>query len=131
MHSIDLRHAEPVYAPAPVVRAAAFEAWPQVRPALAPVFAGLDLETLRALNEKVAVEGEDSGRRRAGLSRDAEPVVTRGGPKIQDRVLLTLLLTPRRRRALPSAASSPSCRQSPRQWRGPLPSGARLGRMPV
>jgi osmoprotectant transport system substrate-binding protein len=27
---------------------------------LAPVFAGLDLETLRALNERIAVEGEDA-----------------------------------------------------------------------
>ena len=56
----DPRHAEPVYAPAPVIRAAALDAWPQVGAALAPVFAGLDLETLRALNEKVAVEGEDA-----------------------------------------------------------------------
>jgi osmoprotectant transport system substrate-binding protein len=56
----DPRHAEPVYAPAPVIRAAALEAWPKVTQALAPVFAGLDLKTLRTLNEKVAVEGEDA-----------------------------------------------------------------------
>jgi osmoprotectant transport system substrate-binding protein len=56
----DPRRAEPVYAPAPVIRAATLETYPQVRQALAPVFAGLDLETLRALNEKVAVEGEDA-----------------------------------------------------------------------
>jgi osmoprotectant transport system substrate-binding protein len=56
----DPRHAEPVYAPAPVIRAATLETYPQVRQALAPVFAGLNLETLRALNEKVAVEGEDA-----------------------------------------------------------------------
>ncbi len=56
----DPRHAEPVYAPAPVIRAAALASWPQVRQALAPVFAGLDLETLRALNERIAVEGEDA-----------------------------------------------------------------------
>ncbi len=85
----DPRHAEPVYAPAPVIRAATLEAWPQVRPALAPVFAGLDLKTLRALNEKVAVEGEDAGQRRARLPLDAEPVVTRGADA-PDRVLLTL-----------------------------------------
>jgi osmoprotectant transport system substrate-binding protein len=54
----DPRHAEPVYAPAPVVRAATLKAYPQIKPALAPVFAGLDLKTLRGLNEKVAVEGE-------------------------------------------------------------------------
>jgi osmoprotectant transport system substrate-binding protein len=62
----DPRHAEPVYAPAPVIRAAALEAYSQVRQALAPVFASLDLKTLRALNEKVAVEGEDA----ASVARD-------------------------------------------------------------
>ena len=61
LHALaDPRHAEPVYAPAPVIRAAALDAWPQARRALAPVFAGLDLETLRALNERIAVEGEDA-----------------------------------------------------------------------
>ncbi len=55
----DPRHVEPVYAPAPVIRWAALEFHPQVGVALAPVFASLDLKTLRALNEKVAVEGED------------------------------------------------------------------------
>jgi len=54
----DPRHAEPVYAPAPVVRAATLELYPNIRQALAPVFASLDLATLRDLNEKVAVEGE-------------------------------------------------------------------------
>ena len=56
----DPRHAEPVYAPAPVIRAAALAAWPQVKTALAPVFAGLDLATLRRLNARVAVDGEDA-----------------------------------------------------------------------
>jgi osmoprotectant transport system substrate-binding protein len=54
----DTAHAEPVYAPAPVVRAATLEAYPQIRPLLGTVFAGLDLATLRSLNEKVAVEGQ-------------------------------------------------------------------------
>lgn len=54
----DTAHAEPVYAPAPVVRAATLAAYPQIKPLLAPVFAGLDLVTLRGLNEKVAVEGQ-------------------------------------------------------------------------
>jgi osmoprotectant transport system substrate-binding protein len=67
LHALeDPRHAEPVYAPAPVIRAATLETYPQVRQALAPVFAGLSLETLRALNEKVAVEGEDA----APVARD-------------------------------------------------------------
>lgn len=54
----DTRHAEPVYAPAPVVRAITLEAHPRIRDSLAPVFEGLDLATLRGLNEKVAVDGE-------------------------------------------------------------------------
>ncbi len=56
----DPRHAEPVYAPAPIIRAETLKAYPQIRPALAPVFAGLDLRTLRGFNEKVAVEGESA-----------------------------------------------------------------------
>ena len=61
LHALaDPRHAEPVYAPAPVIRAAALKSWPQARRVLAPIFAGLDLETLRALNERIAVEGEDA-----------------------------------------------------------------------
>ncbi len=62
----DPLHAEPVYAPAPVIRADALTAWPQIRPALAPIFASLDLETLRRLNERVAVEGEPA----AAVARD-------------------------------------------------------------
>jgi osmoprotectant transport system substrate-binding protein len=56
----DPLHAEAVYAPAPVVRLATLESYPRIRDILAPMFAGLDLETLRDLNEKVAVEGEDA-----------------------------------------------------------------------
>jgi osmoprotectant transport system substrate-binding protein len=55
----DTLHAEPVYAPAPIVRAAVLEAYPQIRAVLKPVFAGLDLKTLRQLNERVAVDAED------------------------------------------------------------------------
>ncbi len=54
----DTRRAEPVYAPAPVVRAEKLEAFPRIRDTLAPVFESLDLATLRGLNEKVAVDGE-------------------------------------------------------------------------
>jgi osmoprotectant transport system substrate-binding protein len=53
----DPRHAEPVYAPAPVVRAPVLAAYPQIPGILAPIFKSLDLATLRALNETVAVEG--------------------------------------------------------------------------
>lgn len=55
----DTRHAEPVYSPAPIIRAAVLETYPQIRDVLRPVFAGLDLATLRRLNEKVAVEAQD------------------------------------------------------------------------
>jgi osmoprotectant transport system substrate-binding protein len=54
----DDRNAQPVYAPAAVVRAAVLERHPDIRTALAPVFASLDLGTLQALNAKIAVEGQ-------------------------------------------------------------------------
>ena len=48
---------QPVYQPAPVVRGAVLEAYPQIRDILAPVFESLDLETLQRLNGQVAVNG--------------------------------------------------------------------------
>jgi osmoprotectant transport system substrate-binding protein len=56
----DSKHVQPVYAPAPVVREAVLAQYPRITDLLAPVFAGLDLSTLRALNAKIAVEGEDA-----------------------------------------------------------------------
>jgi osmoprotectant transport system substrate-binding protein len=53
----DDRGAQPVYEPAPVVRAAVLERHPAIRTALAPVFASLDLTTLQRLNARIAVEG--------------------------------------------------------------------------
>ena len=50
--------AQIVYAPAPVVRAAVLDRFPAMRAGLARVFASLDERRLRALNAKVAVEGE-------------------------------------------------------------------------
>jgi len=58
----DTSHAEPVYAPAPIVREAVLEAFPRIRDILAPVFEALDLQTLRGLNEKVAVDGEPAAK---------------------------------------------------------------------
>jgi osmoprotectant transport system substrate-binding protein len=55
----DTLHAEPIYAPAPVIRAGVLETYPEIRSILKPAFAGLDLQTLRQLNEKIAVEGRD------------------------------------------------------------------------
>ncbi len=62
LHALeDTRHAEPVYAPAPVIREATLASYPEISDILKPVFAKLDLANLRDLNEKVAVEGEDPG----------------------------------------------------------------------
>jgi osmoprotectant transport system substrate-binding protein len=62
LHALeDTRHAEPVYAPAPVIREATLASYPEIGGVLTPVFAKLDLASLRDLNEKVAVEGEDAG----------------------------------------------------------------------
>jgi osmoprotectant transport system substrate-binding protein len=57
----DTKHAEAVYAPAPVVRAQTLKDYPQIAPVLAPIFAKLDIKTLRQLNERVAVEGDGAG----------------------------------------------------------------------
>jgi osmoprotectant transport system substrate-binding protein len=56
----DTKHAQPVYAPAPVVRGAVVDSYPQLAAALAPAFASLDLDTLRGLNEKIAVDGREA-----------------------------------------------------------------------
>lgn len=56
----DTRGVQPVYQPAPVVRAAVLEAYPEIEELLAPLFAALDLETLQRLNAEVAVEGRSA-----------------------------------------------------------------------
>ena len=62
LHALeDTRHAEPVYAPAPVIRQATLWRYPAAGAILKPVFAKLDLASLRDLNERVAVEGADPG----------------------------------------------------------------------
>ncbi|MCW3474807.1 glycine betaine ABC transporter substrate-binding protein OsmF [Limobrevibacterium gyesilva] len=55
----DTKHAQMVYEPAPTVRAAVLAQYPAIKDVLAPVFLSLDAPTLRGLNAKVAVEGED------------------------------------------------------------------------
>jgi osmoprotectant transport system substrate-binding protein len=57
----DTRHAQMVYAPAPVARQPVLDAQPKLAPALAPVFAALDTDTLQSLNARIAVDGEDAG----------------------------------------------------------------------
>lgn len=53
----DTRGVQPVYQPAPIIRADVLEAYPQIRDVLAPVFESLDIETLQRLNGQVAVNG--------------------------------------------------------------------------
>lgn len=48
---------QPVYQPAPVIRAEVLEAYPAIRTLLKPIFESLDLETLQRLNGQVAVNG--------------------------------------------------------------------------
>lgn len=55
----DTKGAQMVYEPAPTVRASVLEAHPKIREALEPVFASLDAETLRGLNARISVEGQD------------------------------------------------------------------------
>ncbi|PWC32960.1 ABC transporter substrate-binding protein [Azospirillum sp. TSO35-2] len=55
----DTKGAQMVYEPAPTVRAPVLEANPKIRDLLAPVFTSLNAETLRALNAKISVEGQD------------------------------------------------------------------------
>ena len=48
---------QPVYQPAPIVRAEVLEAYTKIREVLEPLFESLDLETLQRLNGQVAVNG--------------------------------------------------------------------------
>jgi len=50
---------QPVYEPAPSIRKAVLDEFPEVATLLDPVFKALTLETLQDLNGKVAVEGQD------------------------------------------------------------------------
>ena len=51
---------QPVYAPAPVVRAEVLKRQPRIATLLAPVFAALDSPTLQRLNAQIALEGQDA-----------------------------------------------------------------------
>ena len=55
----DTKGAQMVYEPAPVVRQAVLAQYPAIKSVLAPVFASLDAATLRSLNAKIAVDGQD------------------------------------------------------------------------
>ncbi len=56
----DPKSAQPVYAPAPVIRAEVLARYPKIEALLAPVFASLDNATLQMLNAQIAVEGQDA-----------------------------------------------------------------------
>jgi osmoprotectant transport system substrate-binding protein len=56
----DDKGAQIVYAPSPVVRQATLDQHPEIAAALDPVFQSLSLETLQALNARIAVAGEDA-----------------------------------------------------------------------
>lgn len=49
---------QPVYEPAPIVRAAVLEEFPEIADILGPIFEGLDLTTLQDLNGRIQVGGE-------------------------------------------------------------------------
>jgi len=56
----DPKGIQPIYAPAPIVRAEVLTRYPAIKDALAPVFRSLDTPTLQALNAKIAIEGQDA-----------------------------------------------------------------------
>jgi osmoprotectant transport system substrate-binding protein len=64
---------QPVYQPAPVVRADVLAAYPEIRDVLDPIFESLDLETLQRLNGQVAVNGVPADR----VARDYLESLTR------------------------------------------------------
>ena len=55
----DTKGVQPVYEPAPIVRAEVYTAYPEIEELLGPVFESLNLETLQALNASIAIEGLD------------------------------------------------------------------------
>ena len=56
----DPKGIQPIYAPAPLVRAATLARHPKIKDLLDPVFRTLDRPTLQSLNAKIAVEGQDA-----------------------------------------------------------------------
>lgn len=54
----DDKGVQPVYEPAPIVRAEILEEYPAIAEILNPIFTGLDLETLQELNGRIQVGGE-------------------------------------------------------------------------
>jgi osmoprotectant transport system substrate-binding protein len=55
----DPKGAQPVYEPAPIVRGAVFNRYPELATIINPVFASLDLTTLQSLNAAIAINGQN------------------------------------------------------------------------
>jgi osmoprotectant transport system substrate-binding protein len=56
----DTKGVQPIYAPAPIIRAEVLDKHPKIRDLLAPVFKTLDGATLQSLNARIALGGEDA-----------------------------------------------------------------------
>ncbi|GGF60516.1 ABC transporter substrate-binding protein [Paracoccus acridae] len=54
----DDKAVQPVYQPAPIVRASVLEAHPQIAEVLEPIFTSLTLQTLQTLNGRIQIGGE-------------------------------------------------------------------------
>jgi osmoprotectant transport system substrate-binding protein len=57
---VDDKHAQTVYQPAPVIRAAILARHPEIASSLDPAFRSLTLDRLQQLNARIAVDGEDA-----------------------------------------------------------------------
>ena len=56
----DPKGVQPIYAPAPIIRAEVLAKNPAIKTLLEPVFRALDAATLQALNAKIQIEGQDA-----------------------------------------------------------------------
>lgn len=56
----DTKGVQPVYEPAPIIRKAVIEQYPEIESILAPAFKTLDLSTLQTLNARIALEGVEA-----------------------------------------------------------------------
>jgi osmoprotectant transport system substrate-binding protein len=56
----DTKGVQPIYAPAPIVRADVLAKNPKIKTILEPIFKALDGPTLQALNAKIQIEGQDA-----------------------------------------------------------------------
>jgi osmoprotectant transport system substrate-binding protein len=54
----DDRHAEPIYAPVPVIREAVLKQYPQIAPLLKPLMESFSRQILQQLNARVQIDGE-------------------------------------------------------------------------